>query len=777
MNDPKFTYRFRRTLQQAFDSLQKRTVWRQTLQATIVLLSIVATSFMFPSVQSFQFSNLKDGDVYTGQEIIAPFTFYINKSDDEVNRDRKASSEKIPLVFVKADTVERLSLRKFDELFQAFSLVQELAVPDSIKSRRIRDILDSESIVIEEGHLKYLFSVPVLDLPNTKAKKVEDVNGSGSMERFKQHLRIIVLDVQAIGLLDMNMSNIPIYIDKLSVISDKGEILENVERFYKLDNYREVVLQKLRQTFSQNEVAVKIGYPIVTGFLTPNLLLDELETEKRINEAVASVALSKGIVLENERIVNTHELITPQILEKLNSLATAKSEREASEGGTKLILPYIGRLLTITLAFSFMLLFLLVERKEIATSLKKLLMIFIIFLFAITVTYFINRFGFSTNLKFLIPISIASMLLTIFFDNRSAFMGTITLSIIIAAMRGNDFGMMIVSMFVGTMSMFAVREIQARNWILKGILYISGAYIVSIGATELLKHTEFEDLWDMWSYGIINGLLSPILAYGLMIIFEYVFQTTTNSTLLELSDLNKPLLRNLAIRAPGSYHHSIMVGNLSEAASEAIGANALLARVASYYHDIGKMDKPEYFVENQKAGRNPHEKLAPSMSCLILINHVKRGLEIAEKQNLPAEIRAFIPQHHGTNLIRYFYQKAIENAEDGEVVDEANFRYGGPTPQSKEAGIVMLADAVEAGSRAMKDPSISRVRSMIDSIIQERLLENELDECPLTIGDLKLIRESFVGTLAGMFHGRIEYPKQEDKSVQRNSKKGAEAQN
>jgi hypothetical protein len=213
-----------------------------------------------------------------------------------------------------------------------------------------------------------------------------------------------------------------------------------------------------------------------------------------------------------------------------------------------------------------------------------------------------------------------------------------------------------------------------------------------------------------------------------------------------------------------------MVGNLSEAATEAIGGNALLARVASYYHDIGKMEKAEYFVENQKGGKNPHEKLTPSMSCLILINHVKRGLDLAHDYNLPKEIRDFIPEHHGTNIIRFFYEKAKESSDSVEI-NETDFRYLGPKPQTKETGIVMLADSVEAGSRSLKDPSVSRIRGMVNSFVHERLLDSELDECPLTTRDLNLIKESFVNTLTGMFHGRIEYPDQDKKPFGKGGKK------
>ncbi|MFQ5677429.1 MAG: HD family phosphohydrolase, partial [bacterium] len=384
-----------------------------------------------------------------------------------------------------------------------------------------------------------------------------------------------------------------------------------------------------------------------------------------------------------------------------------------------------------------------------------------LFMMIVTITFLINQVELASP-QYLIPIAIVSMLLMIFFDARVAFIGTLTLSIIVGALMGNDFGITLICLFVGTIATFAVREIQARSWMIKGMLFISAGYVLSISAIELLQNIDFDDLGHFWLLGVTNGVLSPILAYGLMIIFEYVFGFITNSTLLELSDLNKPLLRQLAIRAPGTYHHSIMVGNLSEAAAEAIGGNALLARVASYYHDIGKMEKAEYFVENQKGGKNPHEKLTPNMSCLILINHVKRGLEIAGEYNLPREICDFISQHHGTNIIRFFYEKAKETS-DGAEINEADFRYPGPKPQSKETGIVMLADAVEAGSRTLKNPTVSRIRSMVNSFVHERLLDSELDECPLTTKDLNQIKESFVITLAGMFHGRIEYPDQDKK--------------
>ncbi len=767
-NNSTITKLVKRT-EERLEALQENRSVRNALLAVLLLFLIVSTVVMFPSRQSTQFSNLKAGNVYTGKEIIAPFTFFIKKATEVLEEDRKRAAEQIPIVFVRNDSIEQASFKEFDDFFQSLASIRGMIGDDSLKALRIQDLLNNDGIIIEAGNIRMFLSQADGAKPPAGDSGMQPV----TFPELQKNVRRILVDLFAIGVLNQNSDNIPPYVRKITAISEAGEVLQSLDDFHKLDDYKGVVLDKLRQSFPDQNDLVKVGYPIVTAFLQPNLIFDEKVTQDRIEQAVANVPLSKGIVLENERIVNKHELITPEILEKLNSLAETRAEKEKYEGGTKLVLPIVGRLLTVVLALSFTVMFVGLSRRPFLFDLKRVTMMVVIFVLTIGTAFFLIKLGVTAHPEFLVPISVASILITIFFDVRTAFISVVTLSIIIAAMFGNDFGLAVVLLFVGTMSTFSVKQIQARSWTLKGMLYVSGAYMFAIAAVELLKHTEFSELWDMWLLGLLNGTFSPFLAYGFMVIFEYVFRMTTNSTLLELSDLNKPLLRELAIRAPGTYHHSIMVGNLSEAAAEAIGANALLTRVASYYHDVGKMEKAEYFVENQKGGKNPHEKLAPSMSCLILINHVKKGLEIAEEYNLPVEIRDFIAQHHGTNIIRFFYQKALESSENGEV-SESDFRYPGPRPQTKEAGIVMLADAIEAGSRTLKDPSTSRLRSMVRTFIQERLTESELDECPLTISDLNLIKESFVNTLTGMFHGRIDYPKQESRPVRKQAAKTIE---
>lgn len=746
----KFDELFDRYLHAVNDWVQAHKFARYLPQFLMGLVIAGTVTFLFPSGESFEFATLKQGDVYTGKEIIAPFTFPINKSEEEIERDREAAAEKIPPVFVRYDSIEQAALQRFGRLYQKVDSIRTAKAPDSLKLRQVADILNEHSILIEDSLLPF-FLRKKWSSPEDQAQLTPEF--SEVWEKYET----VLIDIYAKGILNLPTERIPDHVDEIAVLSEQGENIQELETFLNQSDYKNEVLEKLRQAFPQQNSLVKIGYSILTTLLRPNLIYDEEETNSRKAEAVANVPLAKGLVLEDERIINSHEVVTKDILEKLRSLAAARAERNASRGGVRQIYPVLGRFMLLGIALSFMGLFLVHSRGEIFNNLRKMLMIFVIFVIILGIAITINKIGFSTNLKYLIPIPIASMLLTIFFDTRTAFVGTVTLSIIVGALWGNEFGITIINLFVGSVSTFSVREIQARNWILKGILTISGMYFISIAAVALLKGTDPSELWGMCLFGLLNGVFSPIMTYALMVFFEWSFKFTTNSTLLELSDLNKPLLRQLAMRAPGTYHHSIMVGNLSEAAAENIGANALLTRVASYYHDIGKMEKPEYFVENQKGGKNPHEKLAPTMSCLILINHVKKGLELAEEYNLPREIRDIIPQHHGTNLIQFFYAKALENS-DGQEVNESDFRYPGPKPQTKEAGIVMLADAVEAGSRTLKEPSVSRIRNMIDDFVDERMEGDELDECPLTMRDITRIKESFVNNLTGMFHGRIEYP-------------------
>ncbi|MBN2287770.1 MAG: HDIG domain-containing protein, partial [Candidatus Glassbacteria bacterium] len=310
----------------------------------------------------------------------------------------------------------------------------------------------------------------------------------------------------------------------------------------------------------------------------------------------------------------------------------------------------------------------------------------------------------------------------------------------------------------GSAGAISVSGVTSRRGQYLSILYITGAYLFGILAIdwgirgETLVRTASAAGWSL-----LNAFVCTMVAVGLMPLFEYVFKITSNFTLLELSDLNRPLLKRLAIEAPGTYHHSIILGNLAEAAAAGIGANAVYARVASYYHDIGKMKKPQYFIENQGGKANPHNKLSPKMSSLIIASHVKDGVELARKDRLPQCILDVIVQHHGNTPISFFFNKEKEQNPDT-TLDERDFCYPGPRPMSKEAAIIMLADAVESASRVLSDPTPSRIKGLIKKVINDKLHKGQLDLADLTLRDLDRIAGEFLTILIGVHHQRIEYP-------------------
>jgi hypothetical protein len=312
----------------------------------------------------------------------------------------------------------------------------------------------------------------------------------------------------------------------------------------------------------------------------------------------------------------------------------------------------------------------------------------------------------------------------------------------------------------GIVGAHGVRHCKDRS-----VIYAAGLKVSVVNVALALSFQVFNDslltvqtLYCVF-FAIIGGLLNAAFVTGIIPLVENLFHYTTDIKLLELSSLNSPILRDLMVRAPGTYHHSILVGNLVEAAAEAINANPMLARVAAYYHDVGKVGKPQYFVENLGGGENRHDKLSPNMSALILISHVKEGAELAKEHRLGVPIFDIIRQSHGTGLITFFYEKAKKQAAaEGKVVDEREFRYPGPKPQTREAGLVMLADSVEAASRTLTDPTPARIQGLVQKIINNIFIDGQLDECELTLKNLHEIAKSFNRVLAGIYHNRITYP-------------------
>ena len=502
-----------------------------------------------------------------------------------------------------------------------------------------------------------------------------------------------------------------------------------------------------------------LGYSLIVEFMKPNLIYDRETTERRQKARQDRVPRNKGIILKNERILDANTRVTEDALQKLFSLSVSIDNKSMQESRSDTVLAYVGRILVIGIIVSFFFTFLLTYRKYIFDDWRMVLLIGLIFLIEVSLAFL-----FTQNLElseYLIPITVAAMVLTIMFDAKIAFMGITSIILLITILIGNNVEFMVTAMFNSSVGIYAVRQLRRRSQLFTAIFaLLSSSALVIIGQGLFKGHAWILMGNDMMNLSIV-AILSPIVTYGLIGLLEVSFGITTNLTLIELLDFQHPLLKRLQNEANGTFNHSIVVGNLAEACSDAIGANSLLCRVGAYYHDLGKMARPEYYIENQYAGENLHDNLTSVMSAKIIKNHVTDGLVLAKEYGLPTIVSDFIPMHHGTTRVEYFYRKALEEDKN---VEEVQFQYPGPKPNTKETGILMICEAVEAAVRSIKEPDIMKIEAMIDKIINMRVTAGQLSECPLTMDELTRIKGKVDGSsgllpvLRGIYHIRIEYP-------------------
>ncbi|MBX5466796.1 MAG: HDIG domain-containing protein [Firmicutes bacterium] len=366
-----------------------------------------------------------------------------------------------------------------------------------------------------------------------------------------------------------------------------------------------------------------------------------------------------------------------------------------------------------------------------------------------------------------------AMLVAAMVDSGLGLLMAGVLALALAVLTGSDVDVALVSFFGGVAAVFAVSVLSRRHDLVWTSLLVGGVNVLGLAGLDVMQGASLLQYhqWQGLVWGFVDGALATWVARATIPLLEGPFGIVTPMKLIELSNPNQPLLRKLLVEAPGTYHHSIMVGNLAEAAAEAVGGNSLLARVGAYYHDVGKAKRPYFFVDNQFGGENPHDKLSPALSALIISSHVRDGLEMARKAHLPEAIVQFIREHHGTTLIGYFYRKAVES-DTGEGVVEEDFRYDGPKPQSKETAIVMLADASEAICRTLQHPTPQQIEATVRKIIQDRLQDGQLDDSNLTLKELDVIARTFTRVLTGIFHQRIEYPERVLKEMERSKGRG-----
>jgi len=485
--------------------------------------------------------------------------------------------------------------------------------------------------------------------------------------------------------------------------------------------------------------------------LVPNMIFDKEATEKKREEAMQAVLpimINKGeiIVKENERIDET----------AYNKLKDLKLTDE--EPNYRMYFGFAGFVALWTLV---LILYLEMTNSKLGrNNLLLLCLSIVIVLFALmTKTVSLAEpLGFG-NIGYLTPVAMGTMLVTILFDTQLAILLSFLFSLLVGAAFDSNYQYTFISFIAGLVGAFAVSRVKHRLVIMRAGFIIAGVNIITITAMQALSTTGMEISQYLQSllFGIISGVFSAVITIGVLPFLESSFGLLTPISLLELSNPNHPLLKKLLMEAPGTYHHSLIVGNLAEAAAEAVGADPLLCRVGALFHDVGKMKRPMFFIENQMSKENPHDKIAPTLSHLIITSHVRDGLEMQEAYRLPKPIRDICEQHHGTTVLWYFYNKALEHDKNGNVSPD-DFRYPGPKPQTKEAALIMLCDAVEAAVRAMNRPTPNRIEAVILKIIKDRLNDGQLDECNLTLKDLDKAADAYLRTLNGIYHARIEYP-------------------
>ena len=502
---------------------------------------------------------------------------------------------------------------------------------------------------------------------------------------------------------------------------------------------------------------------LVQQQLRPSLIFNQQETERRRLDAGEQITPVLFQVKRGEMVVREGERVTADQILKLRAIRESGRDHRSLQMAAGLL---ICSLLLIYVVFYFAQNNISKFRPDSRDLLFLSTVFFALFLL-LKISIFIaaamgNTFAYfdSSVYFYAIPFALGAMLVRIVLNSETALLFAVCCSVLAGILFGNSLLMALYVLIGSLVGAHGVRHCQRRTTLYQAGLWIGLANMaLLVGMNFLAGHNfELQLLWKL-GFGFFGGLASAIIVNGTIPLVESFFKYTTDIKLLELANMNTPILRQLMIEAPGTYHHSILVGNLAEAAAEAINANPLLTRVAAYYHDIGKIKKPLYFIENSGGQRNKHDKLTPSMSALILTSHVKDGVELAREHKLGAELIDIIQQHQGTTLIKFFYDRAKSQADPGvQQIDERDYRYHGPKPQTREAALILLADAIEAASRTLVDPTPSRIQGMVQKLINNVFIDGQLNECDLTLKDLNLIAKSFNRILAGSFHHRVEYP-------------------
>ena len=709
----------------------KTRVLHHGLRLLVLLATAVSVWLLFPSAGTPGAVVLERG-VVAPEDVIAVIPFQIPKTEEELRREQEEAARGVPPVYdfaPQAADSAAIALRAF------FASVEQAvaAAPPGQEAQAVRGVLSRNGIPTTLG------SVEVLSDPARRAE-VADAADRAVRELFPRG--IAPSQLRQSGISAVRVRGVP-----------GGERLVPVDSLPTADQFFRDAASGLPAESGAD--AAELERLLLVRFFQPSLRLNERETEAARARARAVVDRVKARVLAGEKIVGAREQVTAREEERLRAYAAALAARSEEADSRRPVAVALGSILHNLLLLAIIGFLLRLSRSHLYEDDRTVVFLGLLVVAVAALASVIARLGWPTEL---IPVPFATGVVAVLWGGRLA----LAMALVLALLLGGQspfLGLAVpfTAAIAGAAGAFGVRVAQRRlqTWMVVGI--IAAAFAMTSLTIGLLRDWTLEEMLRSAGWGAVNALASSLLAVGFIPVAEWFTRVTTNQTLQELADPKQELLRRLAMEAPGTYAHTISVANLAEAVCNAIGANALLARVGVYYHDIGKIAKPHYFIENQPKGRNPHDKLKPAMSAAIVRSHVAEGLRLAEHHKLPDAVKAFIAQHHGTQPISFFLDQA--RAADPEArINPAEFAYGGPRPQTRETAVVMLADSVESAARVLQDPTPARIRDLVERIVGGKIAAGQLDECPLTLREIRIAKDVLAKSLTGMYHHRLDYP-------------------
>jgi cyclic-di-AMP phosphodiesterase PgpH len=670
-----------------------------------VLLFLLAAAIIvgvFPKEGKFRYE-FQRGKPWMHEDLIAPFDFPILKTEAELAQEREAVIKQLKPHFVFDDAIYRHSRNSLvDDFNNKWQEREETS--EAAKARKEKMLL---------GLYDTLLTTGIIEMHTV----IEGKPGEFIVILLRENLAVE----------------------------------RELRSFYNIQSADAYVKGVLSQTSAAEDYEFLAR--LIENHLVQNVRFDPATTERELQTALGRISLARGMIQKGERIISKGELVNAERHQVLESF---RKEYELQVGGAASYLGIIaGQSILVMIALTVFMLFLVFFRPEIFRQNKMVVFMLMVLLMMVFALSYMARYHLAY--LYLVPLCLVPIIIRIFSDTRLALFVHLVTIFIAGFLVPNSFEFVFLQLIAGIIAIISVVNLQKRSQFAKSVLLIFLTYVAVYTGMNLMQEGNFSTMEVNMFIMFGGSSILTLLAYPLIYVFEKIFGFTTDVTLLELSDTNNKLLRELAEKAPGTFQHSLQVANIAEELTREIGGNPLLVRTGALYHDIGKMNNPMFFIENQITGVNPHDELSFEESSRIIISHVIEGVEMARKHNLPEILIDFIRTHHGTRRVDYFYiMHKKENPE--EEVNEESFKYHGPIPFSKETAVVMMADSVEAASRSIKKPDQQKINDLVDTIINKQVEDNQFDNSPITMRDITRIKKILKKKLMNIYHVRIEYP-------------------